>query len=88
MSRNTQHADYNHKTLQSIGSNVCGYYALHFLYHRCRGILLNDIINMFTEDTRMNDFQVKRFIESKFDTPCVSLSQMQTSVSMHKALYK
>ncbi len=86
--KGSEKAEYNHKTLQSLDSDVCRYYVLYFLYYRCRGISLLDIVKYFTEDTRKNDFRVKDIIKSKFDISCVNLSQMEASVTMHKALYK
>ena len=60
---------YNHRTLQSLNSNVCGQYCIFYLYHRSRGKSLSRILNSFsTRDLAWNDKSVARFI-SKYLHP-------------------
>ena len=52
----------NEKQLQSVISSFCGYYYLFYIYMRHRNALnINEICNIFTRDTSLNDAIVHKF---------------------------
>ena len=53
---------FNDKQLQGVTSRVCGQYCVFYLLHRCRGLSLNTIVNMFSRNTQDNDVLVQDFI--------------------------
>ncbi len=55
---------HNKTVLQSPYSDVCGHYCLYFLYYRCRGYLLDEIVQNLKID---GDNIVKDFVDQKFD---------------------
>ena len=56
---------FNKKQLQSIISSFCGYYCCLYCMHRCRGINMKTIVNLFTTDTAFYDSIVYGFIRNK-----------------------
>lgn len=57
---------FNTVTLQSVDSDICGYYCLYFtLFHR-RDVNMNSIVNRFSKNKCRNDHLVKHFIEKNF----------------------
>ena len=73
----------NNKQLQGPNTMVCGQYCLFYLMHRCRGYSMNDIVNMFSSDTYVNDQFVYDFIQNSWCyyryNACNSSSQKCTS---------
>jgi len=63
MNRNTIRWDTNTEILQSPFSDTCGHYCIYFLWHRCRGMSLRDIVATFTHDLQNNDALVRHFVE-------------------------
>jgi hypothetical protein len=56
---------YNIKPLQSRNSAACGAYCLYYLYYRCRGIAMDDILLRFSDDDRRsNDACVVNFVSA------------------------
>jgi hypothetical protein len=53
---------YNDKQLQSVISSYCGNYVLFYCFRRSRGMNLNAIINLFSNDTALNDHLVHKFV--------------------------
>lgn len=53
---------FNKRQLQSRISGFCGYYCCLYVVLRCRGLGMNKIVGMFTNDTGYNDYLVHRFI--------------------------
>ena len=53
---------YNRKTIQSLFSNVCGRYCIHFILFCCRNISLHAILFVFSLDLTENDRRVFDFI--------------------------
>ena len=49
---------YNTKQLQSIHSDVCGYYCLYYCYFKSRGYAMGDIVSIFSNDYTSNDMYV------------------------------
>ena len=49
---------WNKYKLQSSWSNVCGQYCIFYLYHKSRGYSMSKIVNLFTDDTSINDRNV------------------------------
>jgi hypothetical protein len=52
----------NKVQLQSEGTNVCGQYAIFFLYKRLKGCCRMSLYCNFSPDTRKNDRQVQKFV--------------------------
>ena len=53
---------YNDRQLQSVISSYCGHYVCYFGYRRCRGMDMNAMINLFGNDTALNDYLVHKFV--------------------------
>ena len=53
---------FNDKQLQELSSKVCGQYCVFFLLHRCRGLSMNTIVNMFGQNLKDNDVLVYDFV--------------------------
>ena len=53
---------YNDRQLQSVISSYCGHYVCYFGYRRCRGMNMNAIVNLFGNDTALNDYLVHKFV--------------------------
>ena len=45
--KNVKYVIYNKRHLQGTFSTVCGQYVIFFLLHRCRGLSMDKIINLF-----------------------------------------
>ena len=58
---------YNSKTLQSIYSDVCGQYCLYYCYFKARGYALSDIVSVFSNDYKSNDYYVRSIIFNMFN---------------------
>ena len=57
---------YNSKRLQNFGSDTCGLFCLYYIYFKCMGYSLSDIVNSFSNNLRYNDNIVTSFILNKF----------------------
>ena len=55
LKNNSSHWTFNHKTLQSLTSKVCGQFCLFYLLHRCRRISNSNITSWFRKDRHWND---------------------------------
>lgn len=58
---------FNERKLQSAWTDVCGHYCIFYLSHRARGHSMNKIVQLFTNDTMLNDTNVARFVKSHFN---------------------
>ena len=58
---------FNHRTLQSAWTAVCGHYCIFYLAHRANGYSMNKIINLFDHDSMSNDVHVERFVKAHFN---------------------
>ena len=58
---------YNPKQLQSIYSDVCGYYCLYYCYFKSRGYAMSDIVSIFSNDVVSNDYYVHNIIFQLFN---------------------
>jgi hypothetical protein len=56
---------FNQRQLQSIISSFCGFYCCTFCLLRSRGLDMNGIVSMFTNDTGFNDSIVHSFVCNK-----------------------
>lgn len=61
-----QHPSYmlNDNRLQDYGSSTCGYYAIFYGIHRCRGWKMMDIVHLFGRDLNKNDIKVVDFVHA------------------------
>ena len=57
---------FNPVTLQSNVSAVCGQYCIYYLYCRCRGKTLENIVSQFVSRNVCNDRSVYNFVAKKF----------------------
>ncbi len=64
LSGGTKDIVYNRKVLQANGSNMCEAYALYYLYYRCRGYKMAEILSHFSNQCIVNDLIVKTFIQN------------------------
>jgi hypothetical protein len=69
--------DYNERKLQSDWSDVCGQYCIFYLSYRARSVSMKKIVQMFSNDTMLNDQKVFRFVQTHFKIkqPFVGLNQ-------------
>ena len=58
---------WNKYKLQSSWSNVCGQYCIFYLYHKSRGYSMSKIVNLFTDDTSINDCNVACYVKKHFN---------------------
>ena len=58
---------WNSRKIQSSWSEVCGQYCIFYLYHKSRGCSMNKIVNMFTDNTSLNDCNVACYVKKHFD---------------------
>lgn len=58
LSKNGEKLKRNTNDLQSLTSDVCGYYALNYIYRRSQGESMEQIV----DNPKLNDNNVKRFI--------------------------
>ena len=56
----------NKNQIQSLFSAVCGQYSIFFLWKRCQGFLMQEIVRHFTSDPVFNDWYVNDMIEKHF----------------------
>ena len=57
---------YNTRKLQSAWSDVCGQYCIFYLSHRARGQSMNKIVQLFTDNTMLNNVNVSQFVKNHF----------------------
>ena len=62
LNRHCKRWTYNQSGLQGPLSATCGQYCIFYLLHRCKGIPLHDIVNMFTHDKELNDEMVNEYV--------------------------
>ena len=59
---------YNDTALQSMFSSTCGQYCIYYLYYRCRGVPLKQIVDRFcSQDLELNDTKVTTWLNANFD---------------------
>jgi hypothetical protein len=65
----SKHCDkwgFNKHKLQSAWSDVCGQYCIFYLSHRALGYSMNQIVQLFNDNTMLNDAKVSRFVQNHF----------------------
>lgn len=68
----------NSRKLQSSWSEVCGQYCIFYLYHRSRGMSMNKIVNLFSDNVNVNDCNVACYVKKHFtidNQPVCGLNQ-------------
>ena len=68
----------NTRKLQSSWTEVCGQYCIFYLYQRACGRSMDEIVNMFGDNTLTNDGNVSCYVKKYFDItnkPICGLSQ-------------
>ena len=76
---------WNDRKLQSSFSEVCGQYCIFYLYHKSRGYSMSKIVNMFTDNTSLNDCNVACYVKKHFNVtiknqPICGLNQCCKSI--------
>lgn len=66
LKQNCHEWTFNHKTLQSTLTAVCGEYCVFYLTHRARGVSKSHVVNCFTSNKIKNDHQVYQFVMKLF----------------------
>ncbi len=61
-----RHVEFNPMILQSNASSVCGQYCIFYLYSKCNGLSLNDILLSFVPNQSCNDIKVHHFVTKRF----------------------
>ena len=61
---NSTYCVYNQNLVQQLSSNLCGYYAIFFVYMAARGRSLGHVMARFGSDSRINDKKIFREIHS------------------------
>ena len=59
--------EFNTHKLQSAWSNVCGQYCIFYISHRIRGHSMKNIVQLFSNDTMLNDARVSQFVKNHFN---------------------
>ena len=54
----------NKYPIQSVFSELCGYYSILFILTRSRGISFNNFLKYFDSDTFNNDLKINNFIKT------------------------
>lgn len=66
---------YNMRRMQSLNSNVCGFYVVHFIIWMARGFHFDHFVNLFSKTNfKNNDLYVCDFVKKQFpftSTPCI-----------------
>ena len=52
----------NTRTVQSWDSSTCGHHCLFFAYFRCRGMGMEEIVRLYSDDLKRNDEMVTKFV--------------------------
>ena len=58
---------WNKCKIQSSWSEVCGQYCIFYLYQKSQGYSMSKIVNMFTNDTNLNDCNVACYVRKHFN---------------------
>ena len=57
---------FNDMQLQGLTSSVCGHYCVLYLLHRCRGLSLKTVTDMFGANVEDNDVLVREYLIGHF----------------------
>ena len=81
LNNNSYEWEFSNRKLQSIWSDVCGQYCIFYLSHRARGHSMNKIVQLFSNDTMLNDVKVSRFVKTHFKLalPKPNVNSIQSS---------
>ena len=58
---------WNNRKIQNSWSEVCGQYCIFYLYQKSRGYSMSEIVNMFTNNTDLNDCNVACYVKKHFN---------------------
>lgn len=75
--RHDQHWAYNSKKLQDTNSKVCGQYCLMFAYYMTRGKSLQQFVDLFGANSRINDCAVLNFVQRHYRFQAVTSPKRQ-----------
>ena len=66
MNKHCDEWEWNDRKLQSDWSVVCGHYCIFYVAHRARGYSMKKIIQLFGNDTVLNDSKVLWFVKAHY----------------------
>ena len=66
LNKNSNSWTFNRKKVQSDFTTVCGQYCLYYVLFRCKGGRLTEMLDLFGEDTYLNDITVNEFVKERF----------------------
>ena len=66
LNKHCDQSEFNNRKLQSDWSDVCGHYCISYLSHRARGQSMKKIVQLFGNDTVLNDSKVLWFVKTHF----------------------
>lgn len=72
------------KQLQSASSTICGQWCMYYIWYRCRGYTLSEIVSQFSSNTEKNDDIVNEKINLEFtgkDVPILDVEFISSQVS-------
>ena len=61
---NTAFWMYNDIRLQAYNSSVCGYYVIGYCIAKMDGLGMEDCVNLFSSNSKINDTKIYNFIKS------------------------
>ena len=70
--------------MQGPLSATCGQYCIFYLLHRCKGMPLHEIVNMFTYDKELNDEMVNEYVRkiSTLETKVYDLKTLKEQIAI------
>ena len=77
---------YNNLPCQGLTSETCGHHCLFFLWHRCHGLNLKEILHLFDCDPAKNDAMVKAFVKKKM--PGRVLREHKVNMDLRHSLHQ
>ena len=66
LERHSREWSFNNRKLQSVWSDVCGQYCIFYLIHRAPEKSMKKIVQLFGNDTVLNDSKVAWFVKTHF----------------------
>lgn len=84
--KNAKTKTINNFVVQGRYSSLCGQFCIFFLEHRCIGMRMRDIVEMFTKSTRKNDAIVQWYFLKRFGSIKCSGTSLKTCVVQNSVM--
>ena len=75
LEKHTDKWKYNKRKLQSTWSDVCSDYCIFYLSHKACGYSMNKIVQLFEDNTMLNDGKVSHFVKTHFRVNLIQFSK-------------